>query len=60
MSFETRFRRRLLLAGGAAAALLPWLEALPGGRVHPVNAQEQSPIRRFIVFFWPGGVVREQ
>jgi hypothetical protein len=60
MNFETRFRRRLLLAGGAAAALLPWLEALPGGRVYTAKAQEQSPIKRFIVFFWPGGVVRDQ
>ena len=56
MNFEAKFRRRLLLAGGGAVALLPWLEALGGGRVHRARAQDQTPIKRFIVFFWPGGV----
>jgi hypothetical protein len=58
MTFETRFRRRALLAGGGAAALLPWIEALPGGRLNLANAQAQTPVKRFMVFFWPGGVIR--
>jgi hypothetical protein len=59
MNFEAKFRRRLLLAGGGAIALLPWLEALGGGRAHRVSAQDQTPTKRFVVFFWPGGVIRD-
>ena len=57
MNVETRLRRRLLLAGGGAAALLPWLEVFRGGRA---QAQSATPIKRFMVFFYPGGVIREQ
>lgn len=57
MTVETKLRRRLLLAGGGAAALLPWLEVFRGGRAH---AQTATPIKRFMVFFYPGGVIREQ
>lgn len=58
MKFEARLRRRAFLAGGGAAALLPWLEALPGGRL--AHAQTATPIKRFMVFFYPGGVIRSQ
>jgi hypothetical protein len=58
VNVASKLRRRLLLGGAGAAALLPWLEAFPGGRI--ANAQAQSPIKRFMVFFYPGGVIREK
>jgi hypothetical protein len=58
VSVEAKLRRRLLLAGGGAAALLPWLEVFRGGRI--ARAQAQAPIKRFMVFFFPGGVIRDQ
>lgn len=58
MSVEAKLRRRLLLGGAGAAALFPWLEVFRGGRL--ASAQSQSPIKRFMVFFYPGGVIREQ
>src|SRR5438552_9590377 len=59
MKFEAKLRRRAFLAGGGAAALLPWLEALPGGRL--ARAQTAStPIKRLMVFFYPGGTIRSQ
>ena len=60
MNFESKLRRRLLLSGGSALALLPWLEVFTGGRLNQANAQTQSPIKRFMVFFYPGGVIREK
>ena len=57
MNTETKLRRRLLLAGGGAAALLPWLEIFRGGRA---QAQTATPIKRFMVFFYPGGVIRDK
>jgi hypothetical protein len=60
VNVEAKVRRRLLLAGGGAAALLPWLEVFRSGRVSPANAQAQGPIKRFMVFFYPGGVIREK
>jgi hypothetical protein len=60
MNFERKFRRRAMLAGGSALGLLPWLEALPGGRLSVARAAAPAPIKRFMVFFWPGGVVRSQ
>jgi hypothetical protein len=57
VNVASKLRRRLLLGGAGAAALLPWLEVFPGGRV--ANAQA-SPIKRFMVFFYPGGVIREK
>ena len=58
MNVESKLRRRLLLAGGGAAALLPWLEVFRGGRL--AQAQAQGPIKRFMVFFYPGGVIRDK
>jgi hypothetical protein len=57
MKTEAKLRRRLLLAGGAAATLLPWLEVFGGARA---SAQTASPIKRFMVFFYPGGVIRDK
>jgi hypothetical protein len=59
MNFESKLRRRLLLSGVGAASLLPWLEAFSGGRLHEAKAQSQ-PIKRFMVFFYPGGVIRDK
>src|SRR5438552_11003984 len=59
MKFEAKLRRRAFLAGGGAAALLPWLEALPGGRLARAQTAP-TPIKRFMVFFYPGGVIRSQ
>jgi len=58
VNVESKLRRRLLLAGGGAAALLPWLEVFRGGRL--AQAQAQAPIKRFMVFFYPGGVIRDK
>lgn len=60
MKFESKLRRRLLLSGGSALALLPWLEVFSGGRLHEAKAQTQAPIKRFMVFFYPGGVIRDK
>lgn len=59
MNFESKLRRRLLLGGAGAAALLPWLEVFSGGRLREAKAQA-TPIKRFMVFFYPGGVIRNQ
>jgi len=59
MNTETKLRRRLLLAGGSAA-LLPWLEVFGGGRLHVASAQAASAVKRFMVVYYPGGVIREQ
>ena len=58
MNSESKLRRRLLLAGGGAAVLLPWLEMFRGGRV--AQAQTATPIKRLMVFFYPGGVIRDK
>jgi Protein of unknown function (DUF1552) len=58
VSVESKLRRRMLLGGAGAAALLPWLEVFRGGRL--ANAADPSPIKRFMVFFYPGGVIRNQ
>jgi len=60
MNAESKIRRRLLLAGGGAAALLPWLEVFHSGRLRSANAQAQTPAKRFMVFFYPGGVIRDK
>jgi len=60
MNAESRLRRRLMLIGGGAAALLPWLEVFGGGRVKEARAQAQTPIKRLMVVFAPGGVIRDQ
>ena len=60
MNAESRLRRRLLLIGGGAAALLPWLEVFGGARIKEARAQSQAPIKRLMVFFFPGGVIREK
>jgi len=51
-------RRSLLATAGAATLALPWLEALSGQRI--AKAQAATPIKRFLVFFWPGGVIKDQ
>ncbi len=48
-----RLRRRTLLAGGAAAIGLPWLEAFAPRRAH---AKEAFP-KRFVVMFTPNGLL---
>src|SRR5450432_906765 len=51
-------RRALLGAAGGISLALPWLEALTGRSL--ARAATAPPPKRLIIFFSPGGVIRDQ
>ncbi len=55
---RTFSRRALLGAAGGASLAVPWLEALTGRKV--AQAATMPSPQRLIVFFTPGGTIRDQ
>jgi hypothetical protein len=55
MNPKTVLSRRNVLRGLGVGLALPWLESLP---VQVAQAQVQSPVRRYLLYYFPCGVAR--